>query len=334
MRTPTKLTALALFLATNVSAAADGAGSMKDQTVAAVSPAWDVAFGGWTASDYIFRGITQSAHWPAVSGYTELRYNPAKDVQLYIGNSVESIDYPNRAAAEVDFYGGVRPTFDKLALDFGYWYYWYPGGQEFPGPGPAGGPTGVFTPNPNCTNRFTTPTGFCNVYEADLSFWEVYGKGTYTVNDTVQLGANAYYSPSWLNEGADGLWAQGSLKLTAPSSWIPTVLPSGSGAFFLGEFGHYWFGKTNAFYGNIDLPDYNEWDLGVTYTWKVFSLDFRYYDTDLTKANCNVLTSDFSATFSPGNITAINPSGLGSNWCGAAFVVKAAFDLTVDTNLK
>ncbi len=335
MRTTLKFAALVL-LASSVTAAADGTGGMKDQAAAtAVSPNWDIAFGGYTASDYIFRGITQSAHWPTVSGYSELRYNPLKDVQLYVGSSTESIDYPNRAAAEVDFYGGVRPTFDKLALDFGFWYYWYPGGRQFNGEGSVG-------PNPNCTNGFKFgpglglpghPTG-CNVYEADLSFWEVYGKATYTVNDTVTLGANAYYSPSWLSEGADGLWAAGSVKLTAPSGWIPTVLPKGTGAFFLGDVGHYWFGQTNAFYGNIDLPDYTGWDLGVTFTYKVFSLDFRYYDTDLSKADCNVLTSDHTATFSSGNITSTNPSGLGSNWCGAAFVVKASFDLTAETNLK
>jgi uncharacterized protein (TIGR02001 family) len=328
MRTTLKFAALVL-LASSVTAAADGTGGMKDQAAAtAASTNWDIAFGGYTASDYIFRGITQSAHWPTVSGYTELRYNPLKDVQLYAGSSTESIDYPNRAAAEVDFYGGVRPTFDKLALDFGFWYYWYPGGRLFNGLGPDG-------PNPNCTNGFKPfQTSACNVYEADLSFWEVYGKATYTVNDTVTLGANAYYSPSWLAEGADGLWAAGSVKLTAPSGWIPTVVPKGTGAFFLGDVGHYWFGQTNAFYGNIDLPDYTGWDLGVTFTYKVFSLDFRYYDTDLSKADCNVLTSDHTATFSSGNITSTNPSGLGSNWCGAAFVVKASFDLTAETNLK
>ncbi|MGO9486403.1 MAG: TorF family putative porin [Rhodomicrobium sp.] len=329
MRTTFKFAALVL-LASGVTAAADDTGGgMKDGTAAAASPNWDIAFGGYTASDYIFRGITQSAHDPSVSSYSELRYNALKDVQLYAGTSIESIDYPNRAAAEVDFYGGVRPTFGKLALDFGYWYYWYPGGREFNGDlSPLPGP------NASCTNGFKTPTGFCNIYEADLSFWEVYGKATYTVNDTITLGANVFYSPSWLSEGADGLWALGSVKLTAPSSWIPAVVPKGTGAFFLGEAGHYWFGQTNAFYGNIDLPDYTEWDLGVTFTYKVFSLDFRYYDTDLSRADCNVLTSDHTASYSPSNISSINPSGLGSNWCGASFVVKASFDLTADTNLK
>ena len=33
-------------------------------------------------------------------------------------------------------------------------------------------------------------------------------------------------------------------------------------------------------------------------------------------------------------ITPINPSGVGSNWCGAAGIVKLSADLTALTNLK
>src|SRR5215813_10810271 len=93
--------------------------------------AWDVAFGSWVASDYNFRGITQSSHQPAVGVYFEPRYNINKDLQLYVGMGGESIDFPNHAAAEVDFYGGIRPTFGKFAFDFGVWEYWYPGGICF-----------------------------------------------------------------------------------------------------------------------------------------------------------------------------------------------------------
>ena len=82
-------------------------------------PAWDVAFGAAIASDYIFRGITQSAHKPSASAYFELRYNVNPDWQFYAGTAGASIDLPNQAAAEIDFYGGVRPTFGKLALDLG-----------------------------------------------------------------------------------------------------------------------------------------------------------------------------------------------------------------------
>ena len=90
---------------------------------------WDIAFGGAVVSDYIFRGITQSNHQPSVAAYFEPRYNVNKDLQLYIGTSAESISFANRAAAEVDVYGGIRPTFGAFALDFGVWGYLYPGGS-------------------------------------------------------------------------------------------------------------------------------------------------------------------------------------------------------------
>ena len=231
--------------------------------------------------------------------------------------------FPIEPQRRSDFYAGIRPTFDKLALDFGAWYYWYPGGRLFSGGTMPG-------PNPNCTNGFVTPAHACNMYEADLSFWEAYGKATYTVSDTLTVGANVYFSPSWLNEGADGTYASATAKLTIPASYLPKDI----GSFLSGEFGHYWFGQTNSFYGNIDLPDYNTWNAGISFTYKVFTLDLRYYDTDLSRANCNVLTSDHTATFSASNITPINPSGLGSNWCGSTFVVKGSVDLTANTNLK
>ena len=55
----------------------------------------------------------------------------------------------------------------------------------------------------------------------------------------------------------------------------------------------------------------------------------------LSKASCNVYTSDYATrSFSAGNITPTNPGGFGSNWCGAAGVVKLSADLTAMTNLK
>ena len=90
---------------------------------------WDIGFGGAVMSDYVWRGITQSDHKPSVAAYFEPRYNILPNVQLYAGISGESIKFANDAAAEIDFYGGVRPTFGPVAFDFGYWYYYYPGGS-------------------------------------------------------------------------------------------------------------------------------------------------------------------------------------------------------------
>ncbi len=50
----------------------------------------------------------------------------------------------------------------------------------------------------------------------------------------------------------------------------------------------------------IPEPSYNTWNIGIGFTYKVFTLDLRYSDTDLTKGNCNAFTSDYSTTnFSP-----------------------------------
>jgi len=98
---------------------------------------WDFAFGDAIMTDYMWRGITQSAHRGSVAAYFEPRYNFSDSLQGYIGLSGESIDFPNHAAAEIDFYGGIRPTFGKLALDFGAWLYYYPGGQCFSAVGAA-----------------------------------------------------------------------------------------------------------------------------------------------------------------------------------------------------
>ena len=84
-------------------------------------------------SDYNLRGITHSDHRPSFAAYFEPRYNFNDSWQVYLGLSGKSISFPNRAAAEIDFYGGIRPTFGKLALDFGVWYYWYLGWTCFTG---------------------------------------------------------------------------------------------------------------------------------------------------------------------------------------------------------
>jgi uncharacterized protein (TIGR02001 family) len=319
---------LALGLSTSAVLAADLAVKAPPAAPASAPSPWDLAFGGAMMNDYIFRGISQSALQPSLYAYSELRYNATSSLQFYYGNSMESIDFANRAAAEVDFYGGVRPTFGPLALDVGGWYYWYPDGQNFPGLVPAGTPLG--TPNFTCTNGFVGFNSACNTAKANQSFWEVYGKGTYTFNDYVALTGDVFYDPSWLNSGAPGTYASGILKLTAPGTW----LPNGIGAYLSGEGGYYWLGTTDAFYGNIKLPSYATWNAGLGFTWKVFTLDFRYYDTNLSKSDCAVLTGDQNPTLSSGNISNINPSGFGSAWCGAAFVAKFSADLTVASNLK
>jgi uncharacterized protein (TIGR02001 family) len=302
------------LVAAAFSATAASAADLKMVTKAPPAPAvespWDIAFGAWVASDYNFRGVTQSAHQPAVGTYFEPRYNINKDLQLYVGMGGASIDFPNHAAAEVDFYGGIRPTFGKFAFDFGVWEYWYPGGICFN--------SAVVGCNASLPNG--------NVVKGDVSFVEVYGKVTYTVNDQFSVGGSLYYSPSVLNSGADGEYLAGTAKYVLPSN----LFPKDWGMYVSADVGHWFLGTSDNFYavagfpGGIPYKSYTTWDLGFGLTYKVFTLDFRYYDTDLNKGDCNAFTSDHTASGVAS--TPINPGGPGSDWCGATFIAKLSVD--------
>jgi uncharacterized protein (TIGR02001 family) len=266
--------------------------------VAAPSP-WDIAFGAALMNDYMFRGVTQSDHKPSVAAYFEPRFNINPNLQLYAGVAGESIKFPNAAASEIDFYAGVRPTLGPVAFDVGFWYYYYPGGED----------------------KYTTDNFGVLPAIADASFYEVYGKATWTINDYVAIGANVYYTPSYLNTGAEGLYYSGTAKFTAPGTWFP----SGIGAYLSGELGRQYLNTTNTYtvaglpkVFSVDLPDYTTWNVGVGFTWKVFTLDLRYSDTDLSKTNCFIFTGDPHA------------SATGeSNWCGPTFIAKLSADLTL-----
>jgi hypothetical protein len=311
--------AAVVALSTGAANAADLRMPVKAPPPVIVTP-WDIAFGSAITSDYVFRGITQSNHKPSVSAYFEPRYNISANFQLYAGLGGASISFPNRAAAEIDIYGGARATFGALALDVGGWYYWYPGGQCF-NAAIAG----------ECALNGNLPLNG-NVIKKDLSFFEVYGKANYTFNDMFAVGANAYYTPSFLNSGADGVYASLTAKFTGPA------MSSGLGWYVSGELGRQWLGTSDSFYGvntilgnfsaGIPFADYTTWNVGVGLTYKVFTLDLRYSGTDLSKGECNAFTGDHTATTAV-TPTGINPGGIGSKWCGDVFMAK----LSVDTSL-
>jgi uncharacterized protein (TIGR02001 family) len=274
-------------------------------------PNWDYAAGAGVVSDYLFRGVTQSNHKPSFNAYFEPRYNVNADLQLYAGIGYETIRFANDANSEIDFYGGIRPTFGKWALDAGFWYYYYPGGHCYNGAVAGCGPNLV-------------PSN--NVIKKDVSFYEIYFKPTYNFSDSFSVGATFFYTPSFLNSGADGEYLSIVAKYTFPA------FKNGAAVYVSGEFGRQWLGTSDSFYGvagfpnGINYADYNTWNIGLGVTWKVFTVDLRYTDTDLSKGNCNAFTSDHTATGIAS--TPINPGGASSNWCSARFTAKLSVDIT------
>ena len=176
------LLATALAMVSGSALAADMAvKAVKAPPPAAFDP-WDVAFGSAMMNDYIFRGVTQSNHKPSVAAYFEPRYNVNKDVQLYVGASGESISFPNRAAAEIDIYGGIRPTVGMFAFDFGVWGYLYPGGTCYnaaavPGSGiPGSDASCAVSPFGNSDPVTGALPINGNVAKKSASFYEGYAK--------------------------------------------------------------------------------------------------------------------------------------------------------------
>jgi hypothetical protein len=326
------LAALAAFALSGAASAADLPVKARP-VVAPEPPAWDIAFGGAIASDYRFRGVSQSNRQPSVAAYFEPRYNLNKDWQLYAGIGGASISFPNRAAGEIDFYGGIRPTFGPLAFDIGVWYYWYPGGDCFSAI-VANGNTFDCVP-PGAAAPAALPNG--NAIKSDLSFVEVFGKFNYTFNDNFSAGGYVYYSPSVLNSGAEGWFFGGAAK------YAFAAFSNGVQPYISGDVGYWDLGTTDSFYGipanpafagGIPLPSYTTWSVGGGFTWKVFTLDLRYIDTDLNKSECNIFTGDHTASPNPAAASVLNPAGLQSKWCGSTFVARLSADLTINSNLK
>jgi len=117
------------------------------------------------------------------------------------------------------------------------------------------------------------------------------------------------------------------------------------GAYVSGDVGYWALGTSDSFYctqngaGNacvapfpngIPYTSYWNWDAGFGFTWKAFTLDLRYYGTNLSKGDCNAFTSDQTAG-GTGNFTAINPSGIGSSWCGAAYIAKLSIATSINS---
>jgi hypothetical protein len=148
-------------------------------------------------SDYNFRGISASDRRPAASAYVEPRYDFSRSLQAYVNVTTNSLTIPNRPPSAVEIYAGVRPTFDRLTLDFGFWEHWLPGVRCFNFQA-AGG---------LCVPQTTEL--FVNSIPAELSYWEVYGKATYYVDRQLSFGGRVAWTPSVLNSGAEATYVAG-----------------------------------------------------------------------------------------------------------------------------
>ena len=264
-----------------------------------------LAFGARLQSDYNFRGITQSNHDPSPQTYLELQLF---DNFLYGGMAIYKVDLPTRPPVEMDLTGGIRPKLGPLQFDFGFVYYNYPHERRLL--------------NPFSTTDFTLPdgtvlfTGPSILTPRNTDFLEGAAKVTYSPTDALTFGANVFHTGNYLGTHATGTYASVTGKYNLPTGLFG-FLPEGFS--ISSEFGRYWLGTTSAQLGRVRLPDYYYGNIGLSYTYKNFTFDIRYHDTDRGKRDCFTITTDPRGVF----------TGSGrSNWCDSRVIGTVSFDFT------
>ena len=197
---------------------------MPPEVAAADAKLIELAFGFRYASDYNFRGISQSNRDPSPQAYGELQLF---DNFLYGGITAYRVDLPTRPDAEIDLTAGIRPKLGPLTFDFGVIYYYYPGERRL-----VDFTTGIiFTP-------------------ANTDFLEVAGKVSWAVNDQWTLGGGVFHAWDWLGSGASATYVNLTAKYTIPEG----VLGLPAGFAISGEVAHYDLGTTSPQLGFIGSP--------------------------------------------------------------------------------
>ena len=148
----------------------------------------DLSFNVGAATDYVWRGVSQTDESPQISGGVDATVGGL----VYAGGWLSNVDFGNDTDFELDLYAGVKPKLGPVSLDLGVIYYGYinaPSGApdqdyvEFKAAGSA--PVG-------------TGTVGAAVYYSDDFFGET-GPATY-----VELNASAPIADKFTVSGALG----------------------------------------------------------------------------------------------------------------------------------
>ena len=84
------------------------------------------------ATEYVFRGISQTDEKPAVQGSIDYSYQLGETLGSYFGIWGSNVDFSDgdEATVEIDLYAGLKPKFGSLELDVGFIAYLYPGAAD------------------------------------------------------------------------------------------------------------------------------------------------------------------------------------------------------------
>ncbi len=87
--------------------------------------AQDVTGNVTLATDYVFRGVTQTDHGPAIQGGFDVGHG-----QFYAGSWASNVEFGDGTNLELDLYAGVTPSAAGFDFDLGGIFYAYPGSPD------------------------------------------------------------------------------------------------------------------------------------------------------------------------------------------------------------
>jgi uncharacterized protein (TIGR02001 family) len=202
-------------------------------------------------SDYVFRGISQTSNEPAIQGGADVAWGI-----VYAGVWASRVDFDEAPPAnvEVDWYGGIKPTwnspFGTMNLDFGVIYYSYPGAN------PEGG--------------VPVPTGDLNYVEFKAGYsWSA-------LHPSLVTGTTVFYSPDYSFETGEVWTIESMAAWTLPKWGVITPVVNGLVGWQKGD-------SDNLYFVNLNGTDdeYYYWNAGLNLAVENISFDFRYWDTNI-----------------------------------------------------
>jgi uncharacterized protein (TIGR02001 family) len=122
------------------------------------------------ATDYAFRGISQTSQNPAIQGGLDAAFGSSG---FYAGAWGSNVAFGG--SLELDLYGGFKTTLGPVGLDVGVIGYLYPGASDD---------------------------------AAELDYYEGYVKASITPATGFSLGGAVYYSPEFTAETSDGMYLE------------------------------------------------------------------------------------------------------------------------------
>ena len=122
------------------------------------------------ATDYVFRGISQTEGGPAISGGFDY-----VNGMFYAGTWASNVAAATISSGglELDVYGGVTPTLGPVAFNFGVLGYFYPGADD---------------------------------EGAELDYYEGKATASFSPVESLTLTGSLYYSPEFTLETGDSIY--------------------------------------------------------------------------------------------------------------------------------